>query len=586
MYLLYTTVLSGYLYLYPYRFIFVVYASAGRGSRGKPRPSLGSISRGSANEYGKLLAQLCAYVEDGDSDLHFGTQLISRPIEKFQHAELPLIELVNLHNLADVPTTLSKKATKKMPTVTLVGKNETELQESLRNGLHSAVDTHASIGTAVEFMPPREFANQVVAFSNTGKADYSSTVRRMVFEVKSDKFEDALLLQMLERLTTSMDTSHLLKNVLVFGATPLNAFVFVGRRVIPTSRQAPNVKSLHLFRTTHAKILELWWRASYQCTPDSFLTGDASYVLHALQRMCLDPWLCRVRLCDWSQSRVYGVTLPSKVKWPKGEDIERPDEHRDIRHRHCIGVVADNAATFVLKVVSDNAAFEKEAEALEAVKPSFLLGTIPFSSTAEGREICDSIVLNNLDKFTDGMQRIQAKRLEQLDGEASPGWWRQLPNAPSTGGVVVMKFGELAAVPDTDGACHIRYKIFEDCLDSLRKMHDHKFCHTDVRLANILRFDDKFALVDFGEAVKEGSCVDVSNFSEDRGNLLAAGCGRGGARVLNWTYIHDYEMLARTCLLAPNTSLSRLLVSSRKRRRDDAAAEEEQDRGQRRRRLL
>ena len=79
----------------------------------------------------------------------------------------------------------------------------------------------------------------------------TSSVRRMEFEVKSAGNEDALLLQMLERFT-SLDVSHLLKNTLVFGATPAEAFVFIGTRSIPASRPDSNIKSLYLFRTTHA----------------------------------------------------------------------------------------------------------------------------------------------------------------------------------------------------------------------------------------------------------------------------------------------------------------------------------------------
>lgn len=535
-------------------------------SRNRLRQSLGSTSTGSANDHGKLLAQLCAYVEDEDTELHFGKNLVSYPITAFDRSNLPVIKVDDLVELANVQAISDKafrKAMKSMPAhavAGLVGKDETELQESLKKSLICAVDTHTSIGTAVEFMPPRKFAHHVVAFSNTGKADYTSSVRRMVFEVKSSNCEYALLLQMLDRLAATMDTSHLLKNVLVFGATPSEAFVFVGRRKIPASRQAFNVKSLHIFRTTHDKVMELWWRASYQCTPASFLTEDAPYVLHALQRMHLDPWLCRVHLCGWSQSRVYDITLPSKLKWPKGQNFSA--------HKHCVGVVA-NAVTFALKVVGSDESFEKEAKALNAIKPSFLLGHISF---------CDSSVPDVLDPdvCTKAMRAIQTERSELLGKDDSAGWWRQLPKVPSSGGVVIMKFGTLVVAPDTSSH-ETRCQMFDNCLESLKEMHGHKYCHTDVRLANILRFDNKYALVDFGEAVRRGSYVRVSDFSEGRRKLLAAGCSSGVA-VLKWGYVHDVEMLTRTCFGAPtttNTSSIRSLLPGKRHRGEDAEDEQE-----------
>ena len=91
--------------------------------------------------------------------------------------------------------------------------------------------------------------------------------------------------------------------------------------------------------------------------------------MHALKQMNLDPWLCRVHLCGWSQSRVYGITLPTEVKWHNNAKI---DGKKD-----CIGVVV-NAVTFVLKVVADDQVFKNEKTTRRAEKPSFLLGTLSF----------------------------------------------------------------------------------------------------------------------------------------------------------------------------------------------------------------
>ena len=470
-------------------------------------------------------------MEDEGSDLHFGTELITTLSHKFDRTALPTISKRVLNDLASVNLKMAKKNVDKKPVGNLVGTNESELQESLRQ-LCDSVDTHTTPGNAVEFMPPREFSDKIVAFSNSGKADMTSSVRRMVFEVKSTNCEDALLLQMLERFT-SLDMSHLLKNTLVFGATPNEAFVFIGTRNIPTSRQAANTKSLYLFRTTHDKIIQYWWRAS-QCKWDSFLTVDAPFVLHALQQMNLDPWLCRVHLCGWSQCRVYDITLPRNVTWSSNTATADNDNRK-----HCVGVVV-NTVSFAVKVIGGTEAFNQEWAALQAVKPSFLLGTVAFcnGSSAAVRDAADSFPKV---QFTEAMGSIQTKRAKMLSSSPVRGWWNTEPPVPSTGGVVVMKFGE--HVSESEALVH-RLQIFDNCYDCLDAMHEKEFCHTDVRLANVLRFGESFALVDFGEAVPVGTDVNIAKFSEGRKRLVTT----GSVDSLRWQCKHDVAMLARACL--------------------------------------
>ena len=485
------------------------------------------MSRGSANAHSKLCTQLNAYAKDNDSKLHFGKDLVAAIKKNFDRTRLPIIEEADFDELAciNLEKTAEHKKKRKKHIGSLKGSDEQALQDKLQDLCYS-VDTHTSLGDAVEFMPPRNFSDDVVAFTNTGKADSTSTVRRMVFEVKSKGCEDDLLLQMLERFT-ALDMSHLLKNVLVFGATPTEAYVFIGTRSIPESRQEDNVKSLYLFRTTNDLILQYWWRAS-QCTPLSFLTEDAPFVLHALMQMKIDPWLCRVRLCGWSQSRVYDITLPKRVKWSTGKFDG---------HKHCIGAVVD-AVTFALKVISDNKAFQKEETALQAIRPSFLLGTLSF---------CDAALIHTVPNKIDIKKRMKSMhtaRVNNLLASADEnGWWRNIPTCPSTGGVVVMKYGK-PLIPDSF-SYDMQLQMFNDCFQCLMEMHNKKFCHTDVRLANILQFGDKFGLVDFGEAVRRGSTVNIGDFSEGRRKLVTTS---SSLEPLKWKYQHDIAMLARACL--------------------------------------
>jgi hypothetical protein len=87
------------------------------------------------------------------------------------------------------------------------------------------------------------------------------------------------------------------------------AYIIICSRDIPMSSHQSNMKCLRLFKTTHDKILKLWWLAS-QCVPESFLTVDAPFVLNSIIEDGMHPWNCGRSLCGWSQHRVYAISLP------------------------------------------------------------------------------------------------------------------------------------------------------------------------------------------------------------------------------------------------------------------------------------
>ncbi len=42
-------------------------------------------------------------------------------------------------------------------------------------------------------------------------------------------------------------------------------------------------------------------------------------------------------------------------------------------------------------------------------------------------------------------------------------------------------------------------EVFNGCVESLDRMHDKKWCHTDIRVANMVTIAGKYTLVDFGD---------------------------------------------------------------------------------------
>ena len=125
---------------------------------------MGSTSRGSANDAAELQARLNAYIMDEDSNLYFGFghDLVLTARGRVDLTKLPKITESVLDQLASVDLNkVEMKMNKKLkPTGPLSGMDESGLQDSLLSLCYS-VDTHTSTGTAVEFMPPREFSDNI-----------------------------------------------------------------------------------------------------------------------------------------------------------------------------------------------------------------------------------------------------------------------------------------------------------------------------------------------------------------------------------------------------------------------------------------
>jgi hypothetical protein len=404
------------------------------------------------------------------------------------------------------------------------GKNETELRNILTKNCDalSAIDTHNTSNT-VEFMPPRTFGNEVV-FSKTARADLTSTKRRLVFEVKSENCEHELLLQIVQRVIVSMDMCHLLANSIAFGATPENAFVCIGVRAIPKCRAATNTKEIYIYKVGRLEVCAMWQIASTIDSTDAYLTEDAPLVIHSLQSMGINPWVCRIHLSWWSQNRVYQITLPENYDFPQHLEQSSNDELVPPRNSTCLGVNSQNP-TFAMKVVQSTDEFTTELECLTKVKPIFFI-------CGFGVEDKQNNINKNKVLFQKSFQRIDC----QLD---STGWWNNDIHRSSSGGVIFMKIGEelsrdTLTIEDSK-------RIFNDCLQSLRILHSKGFYHTDVRLANIIRLKDTYELIDFGAAIKVGATVDTTEFSTDRRNLVTP-----LQNEEKWSALHDVQLLTNS----------------------------------------
>ena len=76
-------------------------------------------------------------------------------------------------------------------------------------------------------------------------------------------------------------------------------------------------------------------------------------------------------------------------------------------------------------------------------------------------------------------------------------------------------------------------------------MHSLNYFHTDVRKANIVKFGDKFSLVDFGLAISAGTTIDLTTRSKSVRQFLLPPDICNSDRYL-WKGTNDVDMLVRS----------------------------------------
>jgi hypothetical protein len=495
------------------------------------------LSHGSANDSAKLLKKCNDYILDDSIKLHWGTTLQENSLDRFSY-NFPNIDCEEFSQLLGV-----RYVKKKSKGLQISGKNEAGLQSWISSHLNAldALDTHSSIQDAIEFLPPREFSNSSVLYTNTGIADLTSLFRRQILEVKSHGNEDSLMMQMLDRVKSSLDMSYMLLNAVAFGATPTLRFIVIGTRHLPEHRSDSTYLSLHLFKVDNTDFIPLWQLAK-GCDPMTYLTPDAPLIYHGLRAMGCDPWLCRIHLSDRSQSAVYDITLPVKHNWPRSVD-RRPDEEAVST---CTAVKCGNPS-FAMKIIHDSTAFEREASALSHVKPDYFKCGVSSSN-----QMFPGHRKMTFDKDMKTLFTIRANAIRNRSG-----WWTRVP-PPRGGGCLFMQFGEaLSSSHELDVSTRIT--IFNDVMESLSRLHARDYYHTDIRLPNILKCEDRYTLIDFGEVIQKGDRVCLDTFSEDRRNLVSV--VPGGVSMVLWDRAHEVEMLTRCVFDIP-------VMPLKKRRRD------------------
>jgi len=280
--------------------------------------------------------------------------------------------------------------------------------------------------------------------------------------------------------------------------------------------------------------------------------------LHALRFAApsLNPFTCRIRLLDWSDSRVYELSLPDTFEFPsecsadeEGEEGEdegsqsKGDTCSGKNKKRCCRVRASTSAgeKFSLKVLLDGgttAADQNEVAVNEVIEPAHYCGSVTFSPAAA--PTCKILTATS----------AAFAQHSYADNIAATGWFQRCPKLPQQGCVIFMRCGiPFAALK----SCLSLEKVYSDCFNDLVYIHEKGYVHTDIRMANIVKFGDKFSLVDFGLAVRAGSLVNLATRSELVRRYLVSP-EKAQCESVSWVAALDFDMLVRSIFFKNNSS--------------------------------
>ena len=102
-------------------------------------------------------------------------------------------------------------------------------------------------------------------------------------------------------------------------------------------------------------------------------------------------------------------------------------------------------------------------------------------------------------------------------------------------------------------SCFSPEKVYSDCFNDLVYIHEKGYVHTDIRMANIVKFGDKFSLVDFGLTVRAGSLVNLASRSEYVRQYLVSP-EKAQCKSVTWVAALDFDMLVLSILFKNNSS--------------------------------
>jgi hypothetical protein len=424
--------------------------------------------------------------------------------------------------------------------------------------LLSAVNTSAATNSLYSL--PRRVGQSDNVYPATARIDLLSQKCPMGMEVKATSVTSTAggslvvvdiegLTQGLRRLWVMRSTNACINTFIMFVVTGRSAWLLLFTRTVESYRNG-NFETITLTRIKHEDVWRTWLGYT-KMTEDNaawFLTCDAVHIMSTLNCI-VSPSLCGTQLLQASNHRVYAVSLPKIFRHRDAGG----------RWKKIVGITSVDP-DFCLKVIPKRETFNNEAKAALEVCVSYharfssslfyVIGTheLPTLIAADQLQLGSiSIEDSNRDDIVEdreeedenepdaeGVQQAPSddsstrdlelamapekpiaaflsaakdasKFVERVKTERTPlrlkhlvcknisgcAWNNDCPDAYGTGGTIVMRVG----IPDTIAIKNMT-EVLAGIYECLEAIHEAGWLHCDIRASNILRFGDRFQLVD------------------------------------------------------------------------------------------
>lgn len=458
-------------------------------------------------------------------------------------------------------------------------KTEQEAQQIIRRNAVSmhATDTSGAANESTVTLPQRMVfagaggANTVVdnIYNLSARPDLTANFGHLYMDVKVSSPEGdlsvndfAVLSQAGDRVYAERNAYAVIKRSITFAATSRKAWAVV------YVRGPGKQETIHFNCINHDVVSFMWMQIFLRVAEIGFnywIHEEGTLLAASLSYMGLDYKHCFTRLTAQSTSNVYTVCTPRNYYYPTGMS------------KSTVGV-SGSTVHFCVKVHNNVESFDRESAALKSIAPTHIRGGVNFYATGALRNdkprtyspfvvSKDGIVTlalsatkmatrhsiqlfgpsfkTPMDFWTDDITRPRSK-LKHLQQDQQ----RRYDIHP--GGTIFMLPGKKPDYSSHDA----RAQWLRGVQHSLRLTHQAGYLHCDLRLANILEFDDNTQIIDYDLASKVGDCT----VAFKKGGAQWRGAGKRVADILDaaphteqvvlvpYTAADDHEMLEKTML--------------------------------------
>eukprot|EP01041_Mallomonas_annulata_P012239 gene12239-25710_t len=399
------------------------------------------------------------------------------------------------------------------------------------------------------------------AFTFISKPDLISTALPMILEYKSSyinkssssrSFKDRLIVadkkainQGLDRIWAQLSFSAALSKIIVFVTTGHFTWCMLFQRNQNVYTKLIR-ESIDIVSITPHQLDSLWQDITAKAVEQGqeyYLTPDGSMLYRSLNSLELPFIYCRIKYISGCKSKVYAITVPDKKQQ-----------------------VSSTGSTWAVKIVHDDDAFKREANALKKINckwdPSvqkrqfYALGAwhnTNHNNRSRRRMVnwISTALTSDSERLINEIPAIlknKKRKLELLLTEKNNScWWNTVGditgNEGEGGGAIFMRVGQRTL---NKLRFNERENPMNEVIKSLHVVHSANIFHCDIRPWNIMEFSDGWQVIDFDLCCGTNEEVELipgtGQYEYRPYDVKMLGDGSSSFNVV-WKEVYDTQMM-------------------------------------------